>query len=469
MAKRENDVLLFGQVIGNLILSGHITYTAYSWASGMVDIKVHSDCFKEKDFILAVKEDDWKGGSSEAVRCGLLNRWRQGKLEFEAALYGKTTVKKRITDLRDKTLSHYRNSISRSRYEEDLGEILQLCDENELFSYSQHLLKEIERKTKPYVVCMNSDRIRDTQMLDTSSFLDKELSQEDPFSQEIEAFWHDMNVTPFIGVFVAKDEQEACEIAAKEYSITSGTKSMDVKIKVPRAGNANKEIRLVAYGAVENFPGNLLWVTSDRTNSQDIVYWANETRGQTETSINMNTPKFGWIEIKKEDIETGDKEQGDATLKGMTVEIVANENIPDGGIRKGDVVQTLKLNGTTTVRSKDLYEGSYLVRETGVPTGYVINTKPVGVTVVADETQKAVIKDTVIKAPVSIVKFLDKPLSGEAENPQIKEPEVNAKFEVRLKSTGVLYDTITTDKNGYAKTKPLPYGIYEVKQVSGKV
>lgn len=251
-------------------------------------------------------------------------------------------------------------------------------------------------------------------------------------------------------------------------SITSGTQSMDVKIKVPRAGNANKEIKLVAYGSVENFPGNLLWVTSGRTNSQDIVYWANETRGQTETSINMNTPKFGWIEIKKEDIETGDTEQGDATLKGMTVEIVANEDITDGGIRKGDVVQTLKLDGTTTVRSKDLYEGSYLVRETGVPTGYVINTKPVGVTVVADETQKAVIKDTVIKAPVSIIKFIDKPLSGEAENPQIKEPEANAKFEVRLKSTGALYDTITTDKNGYAKTKPLPYGIYEVKQVSGK-
>ena len=53
-------------------------------------------------------------------------------------------------------------------------------------------------------------------MLDTSSFSDKELSQVDPFNQEIEAFWHDMNVTPFIGVFVAKDEQEACEIAAKE-------------------------------------------------------------------------------------------------------------------------------------------------------------------------------------------------------------------------------------------------------------
>lgn len=217
MAKRENDVLYLGQAIGNLILSGHITFTAYSWAFGMVDIRICSDCFKEKEFILSVKEDDWEDGPSESVRCGLINRWMQGKLKFEAALYGKTTVKKRITDLRDKTLSHYRNSISRSRYEEDLREIVQLCDENELLSYTQHLLKEIERKTKPYVVCMNSDHVRDTQMLDTSSFSDKELSQMDSFSQEIEAFWHDMNVTPFIGVFIAKDEQEACEMAAKAY------------------------------------------------------------------------------------------------------------------------------------------------------------------------------------------------------------------------------------------------------------
>lgn len=220
MAKRGNDVLdvlYVGQAIGNLILSGHITFTAYSWAFGAVDIRIRSDCFKEKEFILSVKEDDWEDGPSEAVRCGLLNRWMQGELKFEEVLYGEMTVKKCITDLRDKTLSHYRNSISRSRYEKDFQEILQLCDGNELLSYTQNLLKEIERKTKPYVVCMNTDCVRDTQMLDTSNFSDKELSQMDPFSQEIEAFWHDMDVTPFIGVFIAKDEQDACEMAAKTY------------------------------------------------------------------------------------------------------------------------------------------------------------------------------------------------------------------------------------------------------------
>lgn len=58
--------------------------------------------------------------------------------------------------------------------------------------------------TENFKACFR-DSVRDTQMLDTSSFSYKELSQVDPFSQEIEAFWHDMNVTPFIGVFVAKD------------------------------------------------------------------------------------------------------------------------------------------------------------------------------------------------------------------------------------------------------------------------
>ena len=88
--------------------------------------------------------------------------------------------------------------------------------------------------------------------------------------------------------------------------ITSGTKSMEVTVKVPRAGNAAKDVRLVAYGTIDNFPGNLLWVTNDRSSSQDILYWANETKGQTEASANMSTPRYGWLEVKKQDAETGD-------------------------------------------------------------------------------------------------------------------------------------------------------------------
>lgn len=250
--------------------------------------------------------------------------------------------------------------------------------------------------------------------------------------------------------------------------ITSGTKSMEVTVKVPRAGNAAKDVRLVAYGIIDNFPGNLLWVTNDRSSSQDILYWANETKGQTEASANMSTPRYGWLEVKKQDAETGDTAQGDASLEGMVVEIIANEDIPEEGFKKGDVVQTLDLTGKTSAKSKALYEASYIIRETGVPTGYLLNMEAHGVTVVADETQQVVVKDTVIKAPVSIVKFVDEPLKGEADNPQIKEPENGAKFEVTLKSSGEVYDTIETDENGYAETKPLPYGTYIFTQVAGK-
>ena len=51
MAIRKNDVLYLGQAIGNLIISGHISFTAYSWAFGMVDIRVHTGSFS-----LIVKE-----------------------------------------------------------------------------------------------------------------------------------------------------------------------------------------------------------------------------------------------------------------------------------------------------------------------------------------------------------------------------------------------------------------------------
>lgn len=56
----------------------------------------------------------------------------------------------------------------------------------------------------------------------------------------------------------------------------------------------------------------------------------------------------------------------------------------------------------------------------------------------------------------------------------IEQPEEGAVFEVYLKSAGSYdaagdneRDLITTDANGYTKTKDLPYGAYVVHQVSG--
>jgi uncharacterized surface anchored protein len=60
------------------------------------------------------------------------------------------------------------------------------------------------------------------------------------------------------------------------------------------------------------------------------------------------------------------------------------------------------------------------------------------------------------------------------ENEQVQEPLSGIVFEVYLKSAGgyenakpTERDLITTDENGYARTKDLPYGTYTVKEVQG--
>lgn len=250
-------------------------------------------------------------------------------------------------------------------------------------------------------------------------------------------------------------------------AVISGTNSIDVTLKIPRTGNAAKNFNFVVRGTMNRFPGNLLWVTCGRIDTQDLVYWSNETLGKTEDSVTLNTPHYGWIEVEKQDAETGNTPQGDATLKGMKVEIICDQDIPEEGLKKGDVVQTLTLNGTTVARSKELPEGTYRLKETGSPEGYVLNTQTYATQVVADKIQKNRITDAVIKAPISIIKFVEKPLTGQVKDDQIKTPEQGAKFEIRLKSNNKLYDTITTDKNGFAQSKALPYGIYTVTQVDG--
>ena len=66
-----------------------------------------------------------------------------------------------------------------------------------------------------YVVCMDSYRVRDAQMFDTSGLNDDELLQIDPFSKEQESHWNDMDPTPFIAVVEAETDEEACLSAGK--------------------------------------------------------------------------------------------------------------------------------------------------------------------------------------------------------------------------------------------------------------
>ncbi len=70
---------------------------------------------------------------------------------------------------------------------------------------------------KLYVVCMDSQWIRDAQMLDTRDMTDAQLKNLDAFSNENNNRWYDMEPTAYIGMIVAESETDACLRLADKY------------------------------------------------------------------------------------------------------------------------------------------------------------------------------------------------------------------------------------------------------------
>lgn len=177
-----------------------------------------------------------------------------------------------------------------------------------------------------------------------------------------------------------------------------------------------------------------------------------------------NKPQEGTITITKEDAETDANPQGDASLYG------ARYVVKDS---KGNIVETLHALGTRVVKSKNLPLGSYVVSESEAPEGYLLNVTSYPVTLSyagqnVDVTNAAqTVTDTVKKGSIRIVKFGARDLIGTDPDPEIKPPLQGVVFEIRLKSSGVLYDTITTDQDGMALSKLLPYGLYTVTETTG--
>lgn len=68
-----------------------------------------------------------------------------------------------------------------------------------------------------YVVCMASYYVRDAQMFNPEELSERELNEVDIFSETMEMHWHDIDVTPFIGVVKAISEEEACCSIANRY------------------------------------------------------------------------------------------------------------------------------------------------------------------------------------------------------------------------------------------------------------
>lgn len=189
------------------------------------------------------------------------------------------------------------------------------------------------------------------------------------------------------------------------------------------------------------------------------------TSGQTATVSFNNTLKKFKLTVIKADAEQG-AAQGNAALAGA-----------EYGIYKGN-----QLIDTYTTDSDGRFTTKYYVcgndwslKELAAGEGYLVTkgSEHIGAepkNYIAEYNGISLnVKETVKKGKIAIIKHSD---DG---GTKIETPEKGAEFEVFLKSAGSYAnaketerDTLVCDKNGFAETKPLPYGEYTVKQTKGQ-
>ena len=201
--------------------------------------------------------------------------------------------------------------------------------------------------------------------------------------------------------------------------------------------------------------------------------------GQTATVHFSNILKKFRAHVVKSDADTG-AAQGDATLAGAVYGIYSN----------GELVDTYTTGPDGSFMTRYYVCGdNWTVREIEPSTGYLLNdtvyevgASPTLYEVELNTTENQV-TETVIYGNIQLVKHtddLDPDVSGDENTDEpnegvIERPEAGAVFEVYLKAAGSYdaakeseRDLLTTDGDGFASSKMLPYGHYTVHQVSGE-
>lgn len=242
-----------------------------------------------------------------------------------------------------------------------------------------------------------------------------------------------------------------------------GTSLGNITVDEYATTNANgvaefKDIPIGSNYTLEEVDTAIRYVIPEKQNS--VINW-NEVTQQT---VHNALKKFSVV-VTKSDIDTGTP-QGDGTLAGATYGIYKGETLVDS--------YTTDINGTFTTKYY-VCDDDWTIREISPSEGYLLDTaaykvgsEPEPYKVELNTTAVDVV-EKVIRGNISIMKHAD---DGET---QIETPEPGAEFQIYLKSAGSFdaakdseKDVITTDENGFAESKSLPYGIYTVHQTVGK-
>ena len=160
------------------------------------------------------------------------------------------------------------------------------------------------------------------------------------------------------------------------------------------------------------------------------------------------------VKVLKKDNETKtNTPQGQATLKGATYGVYEKET--------GKQITTITTDENGYAESSAVLSyNEYYLQEINASTGYLVDNTRYEFDMRGKESESVEVFETVVKNYISILKqyeFVD-------GNTTFLNAEKGITFEIYYPN-GTLFDTITTDKNGYA-TLNIPYGVWKFHQVN---
>ncbi|WP_304427845.1 SpaA isopeptide-forming pilin-related protein [uncultured Clostridium sp.] len=162
------------------------------------------------------------------------------------------------------------------------------------------------------------------------------------------------------------------------------------------------------------------------------------------SSFNLAWPTSGDLEILKQDAETG------AVLSGAVFEVRKN----------GQIYNNTRLTTGANGKSQkvNLPQGNYTLVEVTAPSGYVLDSTPINVTIEASRVTSKTITNSKSKGKLKILK-----VNGEGQKLQ------GAEFKIYKKANNQLVETLVTNANGEALSEELEVGEYYFQETKAPI
>ncbi|WP_305140080.1 SpaA isopeptide-forming pilin-related protein [Thomasclavelia cocleata] len=211
----------------------------------------------------------------------------------------------------------------------------------------------------------------------------------------------------------------------------------------------------------------------------ETVYTLTVAKDQTTTQTIINEEPTGSIDLTKEiNTDQTNGMLGEAYFQGNEYMLKAKEKITNKAgtvtyFEKDAIVNTQITDNEGRLKFDDLHVGKYYIEESKSNETLVLNPNDIDVSIDYEgQTVSKILRSTNTDNRVNMQKIKIFKAGEKDTESGIIAGLADAEFTFKLKSevdqTGweqaTTYDVITTDKNGNAYTKYLPYGTYLVKE-----